>query len=167
MFEPGGFADERGLLRLNRVERLLVTTMRRLVAGVGLCAGVSREFQALCGSQTDEVLLGVRGFLYVLDRSARRMLIVAPPSWLGPTADEWRLLGLISAAQAREEVRLAAVACWFACRDLQPLVAQASYILADRLVERNLWISTTFSESARSTSSASLPGRGAAVSPAR
>ena len=143
MFEPQECAPEHGILQLNRAERLLVVTLRRLVLGVGLCAGAMRELTMLCGPHAGEVLVAVRGFLCALDRSARRKVTVAPPGGFGPTADEWRMLGLLSAAQARDEVRLAAFACWFAPRDLQPLLAQASYALADVLAARNLRIATT------------------------
>ncbi len=143
MFGADGFGAERGIAQLNRAERLLVTAVRRLVAGLGLCGGILREFDSLCGPQSQEVLARIRLFLDALDRTARRPLTVAPPGWFAPTGDERQLLAMIEAAQGGEESRLAALACWFARRDVQPLLVEATHLLAGAMASHHLRISAS------------------------
>lgn len=130
------------MLQLNRAERLLVTTMRQMVVGSGLCGGVVRELDLLCGAQAWEVLQQVQVFLQALDRGARRTLKIAPPGWFGPSLDEQRMLAMIGAAQDRDDILVRSLTCWFTRRHLEPQVVGATHALADVLAAHQLRITT-------------------------
>jgi hypothetical protein len=129
-------------LQLNRAERLVMTAMRRLVLGLGMCPGIAREFEVLCGPRAAEVISVLRLFLGTLDRTARRRLTVAPPGWFAPTADERQMLAMLAAAQCGDEELLGALARWLARSEMQLLLVQVSHRLADVLAACNLRIAS-------------------------
>ncbi len=141
MFPMTAIDEEQEILRLNRGERLLVTVLRRLVLGCGMCAGVTREFNVLCGPQAGEVLMMIRLFIGMLDRTARRQLTISPPGWFALTADERHILSMLRSAQCGEEELLAAQVRWFSRLEWQPLLVRATRSLATVLITHDLRMS--------------------------
>ncbi|HVW71479.1 MAG TPA: hypothetical protein VHB68_21040 [Steroidobacteraceae bacterium] len=138
MFTAETSSEAHEMLQLSRAERLLLTALRRLVLGWSLCTGISREFQVICGPGAAAVIATLRIFLGALDCTARRRLIVAPPGWFAPTADERHMLAILAAAQCADEGRLRALVCWFARPEAQSVLVRASHELAEVLATNNL-----------------------------
>ncbi len=143
MSQAGGLRQAYSLSELSRGERLLVRTLRRLARGWDLCAGLTREFADTCGKeQAAEVIGTLRLFLGTVGCTARRRVTVAPPGWSELTADERQILSLIAAAQEADEPRLAALVCWFARLEVQPLLSHASRELAMAFASHELGASS-------------------------
>ncbi len=94
MFTAESSGEAHEMLQLNRAERLLVTAVRRLVLGWGMCTGIARELEVIGGPQATEVLPTLRIFLGTLDRTTRRRADRRPAGWFAPTVDERRILAM-------------------------------------------------------------------------
>lgn len=113
-------------------ERLVLAVLRRTAHGCDSCGG-----RTPAASRTDpatEALVSVRFFLALLARSTRRRIRVAPPGWLELTADERRVLSLVSSAQHGDESMLEALATWSARRDARPALVNGARALAATLI---------------------------------
>lgn len=80
--------------------RLLLATARRLaVAGTEPCPTLRRDYAQAFGARAMAAHNGALAFLTVAAQAAGRRLDVAPPGWSELTADEARLLALLTAAR--------------------------------------------------------------------
>jgi len=114
---------------------LLVWTWRKMVGGQGECPVLNREYDRFAGAGADALLAAFATFLLLLGRGSRRILSVGPLCCPALTTDEERMLRLIAAAQAGEEVLAAAHLTWLVKREHQESVGPAVENLARALLE--------------------------------
>ncbi len=95
-------------------EHLLIWAWRRMAAGQSRRPLIDREFRDAFGEDADEVLATFAVFLDALAYASRRKLAVGFPGCSGLTADEWRVLALMAAAQNDRPALFDAHLIWLA-----------------------------------------------------
>ena len=125
------------LRHLRYVEHFTVWLFRTSVACSPGCRMIHREFKHAFGTRVEEAACVFEQVLLCLSKGVRP-ITMGRPGHIELTHDEQSLLALFAAAQARDEVRFRAHACWLMGHGrVEPLYDHAG-ALGDILRERGL-----------------------------
>jgi hypothetical protein len=99
-----GKAHDGEMAGLSEGARLLVWSLRRLVAGQGSCPLVAREFAAVCRNDAAEVFAAFGVFLCMLAYARLRRLSVGLPGESRLTPDERQIVDMVAVAQSENDL---------------------------------------------------------------